>query len=61
MPEAAKRRPWISVFFRCCVVYQRIYLDTSGKSYSGRCPKCLRRVRAVIGPDGTSSRFFEAK
>ena len=29
-------------------------------AYEGRCPKCARRVRAKVGPDGINCRFFTA-
>jgi len=53
-------RPFIGVYFRCCNVYLRVFLNAERSAYEGRCPYCLRKVRAVVGPDGTTQRFFEA-
>jgi hypothetical protein len=51
-------RPYLSVHFACCGVYQRIYRDLDARSYHGRCPRCGKPVRFVVGPGGTDSRFF---
>jgi hypothetical protein len=51
-------RPYLSVHFACCGVYQRIYRDADGQQYQGRCPRCARSVRFPVGPGGTSSRCF---
>ena len=55
---AALNRPYLRVFFECCTVYQRIYRDRNGITYSGRCPRCLRTIRFRVGPGGTASRDF---
>mgnify|MGYP006293843591 CR=1 FL=1 len=57
---ARSNRPWISMLWRCCGVYSRIYRNRKGAAYEGYCPKCARPVRVKIGPGGTSARLFEA-
>jgi hypothetical protein len=56
-----QRRPYISVFFRCCGVYTRVYRHRDGGRYEGRCPRCLAKVVVPIGEGGTSQRIFEAE
>ena len=51
-------RPFVSVLFRCCGVYQRIYRSPDGTHYSGRCPRCGAAVRFVVGEGGTDERSF---
>jgi hypothetical protein len=58
---AASQRPFLSVRFDCCHVYTRIYQSKDGKSYSGACPKCGKRVNFAVGEGGTDSRFFVVK
>jgi hypothetical protein len=53
-------RPFLSILFECCNVYQRIYRSADGKSYDGRCPKCGNSVHFPVGAGGTSARFFRA-
>ncbi len=57
---AAGKRPYISVYFECCGVYDRIYRQPGQLFYQGRCPKCLRTLRVRVGPEGTSERIFRA-
>jgi hypothetical protein len=61
-PSPARRdavmRPFVSVLFACCNVYQRVYRSTDGARYDGRCPRCGRGVRFRVGAGGTSERFF---
>jgi hypothetical protein len=54
----AQHRPYLRVLFECCSIYQRIYRDPSGKSYTARCPRCLKPVRFLVGENGTACRDF---
>ena len=58
--EGGEGRAWIAVKWKCCGAYSRIYKNKKGDAYEGRCPRCLKPVKAKIGPGGTSARFFEA-
>lgn len=51
-------RPFLSVHFACCGAYQRIYRDPDGTHYQGRCPRCGKPVRFVVGAGGTGVRTF---
>ena len=57
-PVAATARPYLSVTFACCGVYQRVYRDPTGTFYAGHCPKCARPVKFNVGRGGTSERHF---
>ena len=51
-------RPFLSVQFACCNVYQRVYRDAEGNAYRGRCPRCGQQVTFAVGEGGTSARSF---
>ena len=55
---AAVGRPYLSVMFKCCQVYQRVYRNAAGTAYEGRCPKCSRTIRFVVGEGGSGERTF---
>jgi len=55
------RRAFLSVWYRCCHVYGRMYRNAERTAYEGRCPRCGASVRALIGPDGTDHRIFRAE
>jgi hypothetical protein len=56
--DASSSRPYLSVQFACCNVYMRIYRSADGHRYEGRCPRCARPVRFMVGPGGTNQRTF---
>ena len=59
-PGAAPRL-FLGVHFKCCNVYARIYRAPADAHYTGACPRCGARVRAAVGPDGTTARIFVAE
>lgn len=59
--DEGRDRPFLSVWFRCCHAYGRMYRNAAATAYEGRCPRCGAAVRARIGPGGTSQRVFEAR
>jgi hypothetical protein len=57
-PAKPAARPFLSVLFKCCGVYQRVYQAADKQSYAGRCPKCLRPITFRVGEGGTNERHF---
>lgn len=53
-------RKFLGVQFACCGVYARIYVNRDGTAYEGRCPRCFKPVEVLIGPGGSTDRFFTA-
>ena len=53
------RSKFLSVHFKCCNAYGRLYPDEARTRYHGRCPRCGAEVEAKIGPGGTNRRFFD--
>lgn len=56
-----KKKRFLGILFDCCNVYRRIYINKEKNAYEGRCPTCFREVRVLIGSEGTSTRFFNAR
>lgn len=56
---AARGRPWLSLWFTCANTYTRAYRNAAGTGYEGRCPKCGKSIRFMIGPGGTNQRTFQ--
>lgn len=55
-----KKNNYLGIMFNCCQVYCRIYKNKEGTAYVGRCPKCMRTVKVLIGEGGTNQRIFNA-
>ena len=51
-------RPFLSVLFRCCNVYRRVYRGPDGRTYAGRFPRCGAAITFRVGEGGTDSRSF---
>jgi hypothetical protein len=63
MAEESKRvpRPFVGIYFKCCRVYSRIFLNKQGTAFVGWCPRCAAKVEMKISPTGSASRFFTAE
>ena len=56
-----KRKHFVGIFWECCRVYSRIYLNKNKTAYVGWCPRCTKRVQMNISPTGSKGRFFNVK
>ena len=54
------KRKFLSIHFRCCSTYGRLYINRQKTHYEGRCPRCGARTSARIGPGGSGQRLFGA-
>ncbi|MCH2134492.1 MAG: hypothetical protein MK116_12160 [Phycisphaerales bacterium] len=59
-PAAEQKRTFLSIWFRCCHVYGRLYRNAARTSYNGCCPRCRNRARVLVRSDGTTRRCFQA-
>jgi hypothetical protein len=55
------KRPFIGIHFKCCNVYQRIYLNKAGTAFVGWCPKCSVKAEVKVAPGGSKSRFYTSE
>ena len=58
--DSPKKRRFISVYWKCCHSFSRLYKSKDGSKYQGKCPKCGSYCSAPVGPEGTSQRIFFA-
>jgi hypothetical protein len=60
-PSGSDNRPFLSVLFECCNVYQRVYRNPTDTAYIARCPRCARTATFPVGQGGTTSRTFRVR
>ncbi len=48
------------MYFKCCHVYTRLYLNRTGKAFTGHCPKCTRKAEVIVSTSGSKDTIFEA-
>ena len=53
-------RPFVGVYFRCCHIYSRIFINKQKTAFVGWCPKCAAKIEMKISPTGSTERFFFA-
>ena len=54
------KRPFISIFWKCCQAYSRVYRNRQGTAYEGYCPRCRGYLKVPVGEGGTKQRMFTA-
>jgi len=53
-------KQFLGILMRCCRTYVRAYLNSSGDTFIGRCPRYAALVRIkVVEEGGSSNQFFE--
>lgn len=58
--KTKKGRPFLGVLFKCCNIYNRIYLNKEKTAFVGWCPKCGKMSKIKVSKNGVSDRFFTA-
>ena len=59
--KTGPHRAFLSIWYRCCHAYGRLYRNTTSTAYEGRCPRCGAGARVGIDPGGSNCRVFEAQ
>ncbi|HOQ89903.1 MAG TPA: hypothetical protein PLO53_10600 [Candidatus Hydrogenedentes bacterium] len=59
--QPTSARPWLGIYFSCCRVYARIFLNPNRDTFTAHCPRCARPLRIRITPDGCTDRFWIAE
>ncbi len=60
-PAGRKARPSIGMYWKCCNVYSRVYLNHAQTHFAGNCPRCGARTRiAAVPGDRTDTNFWTA-
>ena len=59
--ENSQKRAYISIHWKCCKAFSRIYKNRDGSAYEGRCPRCAAHLRVPICKGGTTQRIFIAQ
>jgi hypothetical protein len=59
--KTGRNSRYISIYWKCCSAYSRIYPNREGSAYEGNCPKCCGFLRLPIGEGGTNQRMFFAE
>lgn len=55
------QRRYISVYWKCCHSFSRVYKNREGTAYAGCCPRCRSSLSVPIGEEGTTRRTFIAE
>jgi len=56
-----KKKPYVGMHYKCCKIYQRIYLNRRKTAFVGYCPKCTIKVELKVDPSGAKSKFFQVQ
>jgi len=56
-----KKQEFIGVIYKCCNIYNRIYLNKKKTAFVGWCPRCGTKMEVFLSPTGSNSHFFVAE